>query len=111
MGGSRPAGWQTMVLLAKLGFQSDLGLSMLFDARLRPAYSPARVNRAQVTNGQIGTCQGCMGLPHIHDEYPYRRYEQQNQGFLTGLESCSVQKIYVTAVNVLNVNKAGLLII
>src|SRR6218665_170461 len=28
--------------------QSDLGLSMLFDARLKPAYSPARVNRALV---------------------------------------------------------------
>ena len=26
--------WQTMVLLAQLGFQSDLGLSMLFEARL-----------------------------------------------------------------------------
>ena len=74
---------------------------MLFDARLRPAYSPARVNRALVTNGQIGTCQGCMGLSHIHNEYPYRRYEQQNQGFLMGLESYSVQTIYVTAVNVL----------
>jgi len=32
--------------------QSDLGLSVLFDSRLRPAYSysPARVNRALVTN-------------------------------------------------------------
>src|SRR6218665_477749 len=39
-----------MVLLSQLGFQSDLGLSMLFDASLRPAYSPVRVNRALVTN-------------------------------------------------------------
>jgi len=54
---------------------------MLFDARLRPASSPARVNRALVTNERIGTRQGCMGLSHIHNEYPYRRYEQQNQGF------------------------------
>ena len=42
-----------------------------------------------------------MGLSRIHNEYPYRRYEQQNQGFMTGLESYSVQTIYVTAVNVL----------
>src|SRR6218665_1775745 len=74
---------------------------MLFDACLRPAYSRARVNRALVTNGRIFTCQGCMGLSHIHNEYPYRRYEQQNQGFMTGLESYSVQTIYVTEVNVL----------
>src|SRR6218665_1713032 len=48
---------------------------------------------ALVTNGRIGTHQGCMGLgcPHIHNEYPYRQYEQQNQGFMTGLESYSVQ--------------------
>src|SRR6218665_3686658 len=92
-----------MVLLAKLEFQSDLGLSMLFDARLRPAYSPARVNRALVMTGRIGTRQGCMGLSHIHNEYPYQRYEQQNQEFTTGLESHSVQTIYVTAVNVLRV--------
>ena len=45
--------------------QSDLGLSMLFDARLKPAYSLARVNRALVTNVRIGTRQGCMGLFHI----------------------------------------------
>src|SRR6218665_3246106 len=90
-----------MVLLAYLGFQSDRGLLMLFYARLRPAYSPTRVNRALVTNGQIGTRQGCMGLSHIHDEYPYRRYEQQNLGFTTGLESYSVQTIYATAVNAL----------
>src|SRR6218665_3205001 len=64
-------------------FQSDLRLSMLFDARLRPAYSPARVNRALVTNGRIG----CVGLSHIHNEYPYQRYEQQNEGFMTGLKS------------------------
>src|SRR6218665_3829520 len=44
--------------------------------------------------------QGCMGLPHIHNEYPYRRYDQHNQGFMTGLKSYSVQTIYVTAVNV-----------
>ena len=56
---------------------------MLFDARLRPAYSPARVNRALVTNGRIG----CVGLSHIHNEYPYQRYEQQNEGFMTGLKS------------------------
>src|SRR6218665_1554224 len=43
-------------LLAKLGFQSDLGLSMLFDARLRPAYLPARVDRALVTT--IDSCYG-----------------------------------------------------
>ena len=54
---------------------------MLFDARIRPAYSPARVNRALVTNGRIGTRQVCMLLSHIHNEYPYRRYEQQNQGW------------------------------
>ena len=72
---------------------------MLFDAHLRPAYSPARVNRALVTNGRIGTRQG-----HIHNEYAYLRYEQQNQGFMTGLESYSVQTIYVTAVNVLKVS-------
>ena len=29
-------------------------------------------------------------------------YEQQNQGFITGLKSYSVQTIYVTAENVLN---------
>src|SRR6218665_1745484 len=75
---------------------------MLFDARLRPAYSLVRVNRALVTNGRIGTRQGCMGLSHIHNEYPYRRYEQQNQGFMTGLKSYSVQTMYVTAVNVLS---------
>jgi len=90
-----------MVLLAYLGFQSDLGLSMLFDARLRPAYSPSRVNRALVMNGQIGTRQGCMGPSHIHNEYPTDD-EQRNQGFMPGLESYSVQTIYVTAVNVLN---------
>ena len=45
--------------------QSDLGLSMLFDALLKPAYSPARVNRALVMNGRIGTLQGCMGLIYI----------------------------------------------
>jgi len=77
---------------------------MLFDACLRPAYSRARVNRALVTNGRIFTRQGCMGLSHIHNEYPYRRYEQQNQVFVTGLESYSVQTIYVTEVNVLIVN-------
>jgi len=66
---------------------------MLFDARRRPAYSQARVNRALVSNGRIGT--------RTHNEYPYRRYEQQNQGFMTGLESYSVQTIYVTVVNVL----------
>src|SRR6218665_1348930 len=43
-----------------------------------------------------------MGLSHIHNEYPYRRCEQQNQGFMTGLESYSVQTIYVTVVNVLS---------
>jgi len=75
---------------------------MLFDASLRPAYSSARVNRALVTNGRIDTRQGCMGLSRIHDEYPYRRYEQQNQGFMTGLKSFSVQTIYFTAVNVLS---------
>jgi len=37
----------------------------------------------------------------MNNEYPYRRYEQQNQGFMTGLESYSIQTIYVTAVNVL----------
>src|SRR6218665_577608 len=94
-----------MVLLAKLGFQSDLGLSMLFDTRLRPAYSPARVNRALVTNERIGTRQGCMVLSHIHNKYPYRRYEQQNQGFMTGLKSYSVQTMYVTVVNVLIMNQ------
>ena len=79
---------------------------MLFDASLGPAYSLARVNRALVTNGRIGTRQGCMGLSHMYKEYLYRRYEQQNQGFMTGLESYSVQTIYVTAVNVLNSLKA-----
>src|SRR6218665_671119 len=74
---------------------------MLFDSRLRPAYSPVRVNRALVTNGRIGTRQGCMGLSHIHNGYPYRQYEQQNQGFMTGLKSFSIQTIYFTAVNVL----------
>ena len=53
-------------------------------------------------HGRIGTRQGCMGLSHIHNER-YRRYEQQNQGFMTGLESYSVQTIYVTAVNVLRI--------
>jgi len=42
-----------------------------------------------------------MGLSPKQNEYPYRRYEQQNQGFMTGLASYSVQTIYVTAVNVL----------
>src|SRR6218665_2342747 len=74
---------------------------MLFDASLRPAYSLAKVNRALVTNGRIDTRQGCMGLSHIHNEYPYRQYEQQNQGFMTGLKSFSVQTIYATASNVL----------
>jgi len=45
---------------------------------------------------------GCMRLSHIHNEYPYRRYEEQNEGFMTGLKSYSVQTIYVTAENVLN---------
>jgi len=58
-----------------------------------------RVNRAMVTNGRIGIRQGCMGLSH-NNEYHYRPYEQQNQGFMTGLKSYSVQTIYVTAVNV-----------
>src|SRR6218665_1340842 len=74
---------------------------MLLDSRLRPCYSPARVNRVLVTNGRIGTRQSCMGLSHMHNEYPYQQYEQQNQGFMTGLKSYSVQTIYVTAVNVL----------
>jgi len=43
-----------------------------------------------------------MGLSHMHNEYHYRRYEQQNQGFMSGLESYSVQTIYVTVVNVLS---------
>src|SRR6218665_1790470 len=83
--------------------QSDLGFSMLFDSRLRPAYSysPARVNRALVTNGQIGTCQGCMRLSRIHNEYPYRRYEQQNHGFMT------VSRQFVTAVNVLSIMRVN----
>jgi len=42
-----------------------------------------------------------MGMSHILNEYPYRRYEQQNQGFMTGFKSYSVQTIYVTVVNVL----------
>src|SRR6218665_2965618 len=92
-----------MELLALLGFQYDRGLSMLVDASLRPAYSPARVNRALATNGRIDTRQGCMGLSHIHNEHPYRWYEQQNEGFMTGLKSFSVQTIYVTAVNVLTI--------
>src|SRR6218665_336167 len=71
---------------------------MLFDVRLRPAYSLARVNRALVTNGRIG----CVGLSLIHNEYPYRRYEQHNQGFMTGLKSYSVQTMFVTAINVLS---------
>src|SRR6218665_1549331 len=74
--------------------QSDLGLSMFFDALLKPAYSPARVNRALVMNGRIGTRQGCMGLSHIHNEYPYRRYEQQNQEFMTEFNYYRVQTIY-----------------
>ena len=73
---------------------------MLFDARLRPAYSLARVNRALVTNGQIS----CVGLSHIHNEYPYRQYEQHNQGFMTGLKSYSIQTMFVIAVNVLRDN-------
>jgi len=36
-----------------------------------------------------------------HNEYHYRRYEQQNLGFMSGLESYSVQTIYVTTVSVL----------
>ena len=44
---------------------------MVFDARERPAYSPTRVNRALVTNGRIDTRQGCMGLSHINNEYPF----------------------------------------
>jgi len=72
---------------------------MLFDARLRPAYFH---QRALVTNGRIGTHQGCMGLSHINNEYPYQQYEQQNQVFVTGLKSYRVQTIYVIAVNVLN---------
>ena len=42
------------------------------------------------------------GLSHIHNEYPYRRYEQQNRGFMTGLMSYRVQTIYVTVVNELS---------
>src|SRR6218665_3993722 len=83
---------------------------MLFDLRLRPAYSPARVNRALVTNGRIGTRQGCMGLSHIHNEYPYRRYEQQSQGFMTGLKSYSVQTIYVTAENVVKLESTDVIL-
>src|SRR6218665_2958624 len=52
---------------------------MLFDACPRPAYSPARVNRSLVANWYAS------GLSHIHNEYPYRRYEQHNQGFMAGL--------------------------
>jgi len=74
---------------------------MLFNASLGPAYSLARVNRALVSNGRIDTHQGCMGLSHMYKEYPYRRYEQQNEGFMAGLKSFSIQTIYITAVNVL----------
>jgi len=35
-----------------------------------------------------------MGLSHIHNEYPYGRYEQENQGYMTGLKSDSAQTIY-----------------
>src|SRR6218665_2342763 len=95
IGGSRPSGRQ-LYCYPSLDFNPTL--SMVFDVRLRPAYSPARVNEVLVTNGRIGTRQSCMGLSRIHNEYPYRRYEQQNQGFMTGYESYSVQTMFVTAI-------------
>jgi len=50
-------------------------------------------------SGQIGTRQCCMGMSN--NECPYRRYEQQIQWFMTGLESYRAQTIYATALNVL----------
>src|SRR6218665_2988996 len=51
-----------------------------------------------------------MELSHIHYEYPYRRYDHRNQGFMTVLESFSVQTIFVIALNVLTEVEAGLII-
>jgi len=59
------------------------------------------IHRRVSTNGRIGTRQGYMELSHKHNKYPYRRYEQHNQGFMTGLKSYSIQTMFVTAANVL----------
>ena len=79
---------------------------MLFDARLRPVYSPARVNRAgyewanRYTSGLYGAVSYIMNTPT--DDVNNRI----KGSFLTWFKSYSIQTIYVTAVNVLsNKNK------
>jgi len=63
-----------------LGLLANNGIVSLAWISNRPwlvnAFDAARVDRALVTNGRISTRQGCVGLSHIHNEYPYRRYEQ-----------------------------------
>src|SRR6218665_352069 len=70
-----------MVLLALLGFQFDLGSSRIFDARLSIVCpSIVRQLRSNIwANWYMSELYGAVS--HMHNEYPYRQYEQHNQGW------------------------------
>ena len=73
---------------------------MLFDSLLSPAHQ--LIHRRESTELWLRMGEwaawGCL----IYIINTPTDDEQQNQGFMTGLESYTVQTIYVTVVNVLN---------